>query len=428
MKFVVPFIFSAIFVLLIDLYVYKAICLLTKSIGRKKAKTIKILHWSITVILFVLFGIAIFLNTKNIINLNVYNFIYFVVGFLALFYMPRTCFAIFHLIEDLIALLLIIWQRINKKSVIKRPLFISKIGAIIAIAPFFLVIYGVTIGKYDYHVNHETIYFKKLPKEFDGLRIVQISDIHLGSYMFQYEKLTKAIQLINEQKPSLIFLTGDLVNNFEQEAHGWDTIFSKLKAKYGKFAVLGNHDYGDYYHWANTEDKAANLDSLKKTIDKMGFNLLLNRSIQITKLKKHITILGIENWGHPPFPQYGDLDKTLEWSDSSEFKILLSHDPSSWREIILPKSNIDLTFSGHTHGMQIGFHIFGIKWSPIEYRYKEWSGLYNEGEQYLYVNTGLGFIGFPGRIGMPPEITVIKLKSGDPPNIGINSTNTTLPK
>jgi len=279
----------------------------------------------------------------------------------------------------------------------------------VAAIPVVSVLYGVTKGKFKYRVIHEKIRFKNLPESFRGLKIVQISDMHLGSFRRKYEQIAKAVEMINEQEPDLIFFTGDLVNNFAEETDGWAPVLAKMKAKYGKYSVLGNHDYGDYSEWESPAAKEKNLTAIKNFHKKIGFRLLLNESETLTIDGEEIALVGVENWGKPPFPQHGDLNKALANVAPEQFKMLLSHDPSHWDEEVLTGTDIDITFAGHTHGMQFGIERAGIKWSPIQYKYPRWGGLYNEKEQYLYVNRGLGYHGFSGRIGMPPEITVVEL-------------------
>jgi len=222
--------------------------------------------------------------------------------------------------------------------------------------------------------------------------------------------LDRAIAKINYLKPDFIFFTGDLVNNFAWELRGWDSVLIQLSAKQGKFAVLGNHDYGDYSLWPSKGEKQINSESIKDFYKKIGFRLLLNETELIKNNGQQIAILGVENWGNPPFKQYGDLHRALEGAHGAPFKILLSHDPSHWREEVIHHTDIALTLSGHTHGMQAGINLKNKKWSPIKYKYEHWAGLYKEGSQYLYVTRGLGWMGFPGRLGMRPEITSIVLE------------------
>ncbi|MFI5150161.1 MAG: metallophosphoesterase [Bacteroidia bacterium] len=272
------------------------------------------------------------------------------------------------------------------------------------------LVYAVTFGKYRYKVHRVEVLFPDLPEAFDGFTITQLSDIHAGSFDDEVS-VRKAIQKVNEQKSDVIFFTGDLVNNSASEMEPWVEVFKATRAAHGKYSILGNHDYGDYRSWPSDEHKAENLLELFHMHERIGFNLLRNENLKIEKDGQHIELLGIENWGSGRFAKYGDLAKTLEGTRDDAFKILLSHDPSHWTEQVLQSGpHIHLTLSGHTHGMQFGFEFLGWRFSPIQFRYKQWAGLYEQDKRFLYVNRGFGFLGFPGRLGIWPEITVITLK------------------
>jgi len=284
------------------------------------------------------------------------------------------------------------------------------LGLIAGFLPFFIIVYSIFRALYRFKTHKVVVRFKKLEKDLEGLKIVHISDLHLGSFNFRYHILDRAILTINELKPDFIFFTGDLVNNYAWELKGWSTVFKQLKATTGKFAVLGNHDYGDYSTWKTEKAKLTNQEILHYFFKKIDFKLLLNTSELVKFKNTNIAIVGVENWGLPPFKQYGDLQKALHNVPKGVFKILLSHDPSHWSKEVLDETNIALTLSGHTHGMQAGISIKSKKWSPIKYKYKHWAGLYKIKQQYLYVNRGLGWLGYPGRLGMRPEITFITFK------------------
>ncbi|TJY35761.1 metallophosphoesterase [Pontimicrobium aquaticum] len=292
-------------------------------------------------------------------------------------------------------------------------LFIPLIGLFSGFLPFFVIAYGVFKSIYNFKTYHLKIRFKHLPETFNGLKIVHISDLHLGSFNYRFHILNRAVSKINHLKPDLIFFTGDLVNNYAWELRGWSRVFRKLSASIGKYAVLGNHDYGDYSLWNSKKEKQENFNAIKNFYNDIDFNLLLNQSDIIEKNNENIAIIGVENWGNPPFKQYGDLYKAMNKVEEIPFKILLSHDPSHWTEEVVDKTNIALTLSGHTHGMQAAFQYKQLQWSPIKYKYKHWAGLYNSKNQYLHVNRGLGWLGFPGRLGMRPEITLIELHTED---------------
>lgn len=288
-------------------------------------------------------------------------------------------------------------------------IIVPVIGLFSGFLPFFIILYGIFKTRYHFKTYTYKLKFETLPNSFDGLRIIQISDIHLGSFNFRYSILEKAIQTINDLKPNLIFFTGDLVNNYAWELRGWENVLGKLSAKIGKYSILGNHDYGDYSQWKSLTDKATNFKEIKDFYKKINFKLLLNQSEVIKINEDKIAIIGVENWGKPPFKQYGNLQKSLKNTKNIPFQILLSHDPSHWTKEVLNKTTIALTLSGHTHGMQAGINLKNKKWSPIKYKYQHWAGLYQENNQYLHVNRGLGWLGFPGRLGMRPEITLIIL-------------------
>lgn len=294
----------------------------------------------------------------------------------------------------------------EKESILIIPL----VGLFSGVLPLLVLVFAIFKAVYHFKIYHHKISFNHLPKPFEGLRVVQISDLHIGSFNYRYKILQRAVNLINDLHPDLIFFTGDLVNNYAWELRGWENIFNQLKAKRGKYAVLGNHDYGDYSSWNREEEKLENFNKIKQFYKDVDFKLLLNESKIIEIDNERIAIAGVENWGELPFKQYGDLKMALKNIDDIPFKILLSHDPSHWSEAVINKIDIALTLSGHTHGMQVGFELKNLKWSPIKYKYKYWAGLYKEGNQFLHVNRGLGWLGFPGRLGMRPEITFLELR------------------
>ncbi|MBO6632786.1 MAG: metallophosphoesterase, partial [Psychroserpens sp.] len=294
----------------------------------------------------------------------------------------------------------------ESESLIIVPL----IGLFSGLLPFGFIVYGIFKSAYRFKVYHHKIKLESLPKSFDSVKIVQLSDIHLGSFNYRYHILGPVIDRINNIKPDYICFTGDMVNNYAWELKGWANVFKEMKAKYSKFAILGNHDYGDYSEWASHDEKQQNFNDIKSFFKTIGFDLLLNDSRVLMRGQDQLALIGLENWGKPPFKQYGDLENALKGVTDIPCKILLSHDPSHWIEQVLDKTDIALTMSGHTHGMQAGFERKSFQWSPIQYNYKYWAGLYQEGKQYLNVNRGLGWLGFPGRLGMRPEITLLELQ------------------
>tara|TARA_R110000868_G_scaffold276965_1_gene536830 strand:- start:268 stop:1497 length:1230 start_codon:yes stop_codon:yes gene_type:complete len=319
--------------------------------------------------------------------------------------------------EDILRLILGLYDKIVTKNdpffIASRRKFLSQLALGLAAIPFSSLLYGMYRGKYRFRVLNYTLHFEDLPHAFDGYRITQISDIHSGSFDNR-EKIEYGVNLINKQQSDVILFTGDLVNNKSSEMAEWKELFGTLKAKDGVFSVLGNHDYGDYIDWSTPDAKAQNLADLVGLQKEMGYDLLLNESRFIEKNGERIAIVGVENWGAGGFKKAGDLKKAAAGIKKDDFKILMSHDPSHWeKEVIQDDYHYHLTLSGHTHGMQFGIEIPGwIKWSPIKWRYKYWAGIYKEMGQYINVNRGFGYLGYPGRVGIWPEITVIELKKG----------------
>ncbi len=303
----------------------------------------------------------------------------------------------------------VVYFRNNSFAMLSRSTYWIDFALLMFALTVVTFIYGIVRGKYAYRVIKHTLYFDDLPDAFDGFTITQISDVHAGSFT-NAKAVQKGIDLINAQKSDLFVFTGDLVNNQATEITPWIQYFSQIKAPYGQFSILGNHDYGDYIKWPGEAEKAANLQQLKESHAKLGFKLLLDAHVNITKGNEQIVLAGVENWGIG-FGERGDLKKALAHTSENDFKVLLSHDPTHWDAQVKEfPSKIQLTLSGHTHGMQFGIEAFGIKWSPVKYRYPHWAGLKKEHNRYLHINRGFGFLGFSGRIGIWPEITVIELK------------------
>ncbi|AYL96358.1 metallophosphoesterase [Mucilaginibacter celer] len=298
----------------------------------------------------------------------------------------------------------------NGKSVFPgRRKFISEIAVLVAAVPFTSFFYAMFKGKYDYKVHRTTLYFDDLPDAFDGFTITQLSDIHSGSFD-NAEAMQRGIDLAKAQKSDLFVFTGDLVNNAASEIEPYIDRFGQIKAPFGQFSILGNHDYGDYIQWDTPQDKVANLEKLKQHHKELGYRLLLDENITLEKGGQKISLIGIQNWGRG-FIQLGDLEKAMQGVPEDAFKILLSHDPTHWEEQVrFHPTTIHLTLSGHTHGAQFGVETAGFRWSPVQYRYLDWAGLINQKNRYLYVNRGFGFLAFSGRLGIWPEITVIELK------------------
>lgn len=393
-----------IFIFFIDFYSYKSI----KNIN--KSKIIKYSYFIISLIVVFYF----FLEYK--IQPNGYNKS-LSLGLLIAFYSPKFILVLFNLIEDIFRFLISVYNRLSKRSmVIKLPSrrkFISKLGIGLASIPFVSLNLGMVWGKNNIKVLNYTLFFDNLPSSFDGFKLTQISDLHAGN-LDDLDDLERTVQLINSQNSDVIFFTGDLVNNEADELIPWITTLSKLSAKDGVYSILGNHDYGDYRSWPTDLEKKKNFAKLKKYQKKIGFDLILNDSRFIYKGGQKLAIVGVENWSSA-FRKYADLSLATKKINSTDFKILLSHDPTHWqKKILLGEDDYQLTLSGHTHGGQFGIEIPGyLKWSPVKWRYKYWAGIYKEKNKYLNVNRGLGTTAVPGRVGIWPEISVITLKSSN---------------
>lgn len=338
-------------------------------------------------------------------------------GLLLLLYVPKLLLTIILFGEDIVRFFVGLFSLVNSDSegfLPERRRFVSQIALGIAAIPFASFLYGITIGKYNYKVIRQTLFFPDLPDAFDGTTITHISDVHSGSFD-DAEKIQYAIDLINEQNSDMVLFTGDIVNTHAAEMDPWiDTFKGIHNPKYGKFSVLGNHDYGEYVDWPSKQDKLQNFENIKSIHNKIDFKLLLNEHVKIKKDNQELAIVGVENWGRK-FGERGDLNLASKGLSKEDFKIVMSHDPSHWDEKIQHDDNhYQLTLSGHTHGFQFGIEIPGwVKWSPVQYVYKQWAGLYENAGRYIYVNRGFGFHAYPGRVGIMPEITVIELKKGE---------------
>ena len=399
--------------ILLDFYVYQVIKTLSMSAGSKTRSIIGISYWTISILALVILFVLPYLNLDNY-SRSVRSIIFAII--IGLF-LAKLIAAVIFLVDDIRRGIQWLAGKIYFKNTeaepagekISRSVFLSWAGLGIGGGLFASLLYGFS-NKYDYRVRKLSLAFPNLPAAFKGLRIVQISDIHSGS-LSNKDAVLKGVENILELKPDLILFTGDLVNNESNEMSGLSGVFSLLKAPLGVYSVLGNHDYGDYHEWPDQETKRANLDQLKKIQAEMGWRLLMNEHVVLEKDNEQIALIGIENWSSKArFPKYGRLNEAYQGTKAIPFKILMSHDPSHWDAEVRPQyGDIDLTLSGHTHGMQFGVEIPWLKWSPVQYVYKQWAGLYEAGSQKLYVNRGFGFIGYPGRVGILPEITLIEL-------------------
>ena len=339
-------------------------------------------------------------------------------GLLLLLYVPKLLLTFILFGEDVIRFISGLFSLATKSGsdsfLPERRRFVSQIALGVAAIPFASFLYGITIGKYNFKVIKQTLVFPDLPDAFDGTTITHISDIHSGSFD-DAEKIQYAIDLINEQNSDLVLFTGDIVNTHATEMDPWITTFKGIhNPKFGKFSILGNHDYGEYVDWKSEIAKQSNFEAIKDIHRKIDFKLLLNEHVTISKDNQKIAIVGVENWGRK-FGERGDLNLASQGLSKEDFKIVMSHDPSHWDEKIQhDEKHFHLTLSGHTHGFQFGIEIPGwIKWSPVQYVYKQWAGLYENVGRYIYVNRGFGFHAYPGRVGIMPEITVIQLKKAE---------------
>lgn len=398
--------FALIF--LIDIYVFQAIKTLSKNSSLWKS-----IYWLTTIGVYAVFLLILF--TMDRTATTTMRSVSVMMGVMILLYVPKLVVTVFLLGEDVFRILEGGVRGIvggsNSSFMPERRRFVSTLALGVAAVPFLGVIHGIWKGRYRFRVIRETLFFEDLPEAFDGFTITQLSDIHSGSFDNR-EKIQYGIDLANAQNSDVLVFTGDLVNNKADEMEPWKNAFAQLQAPYGKFSVLGNHDYGDYVPWPSATAKHQNLEKLAGIHAEMGFQLLRNTHYTFEKDGQKLHLVGVENWGFPPFPQYGDLNKAIAGLPSDDFKVLLSHDPSHFDgEVKNHSSKLHLTLSGHTHGMQFGIEIPGwIKWSPVKYRYAKWAGLYEELGRYLYVNRGFGFLAFPGRVGIWPEITVLELR------------------
>jgi uncharacterized protein len=370
------------------------------------------------IVSLLLFAFIIYSFTKFDRSVGQTKLTMLTMGLMLLIYLPKILITLVMFTEDIFRVVVGTLNYFSnyddsQSFLASRRKFVSQIGLGLAAVPFLSLIYGMTLGKYNYKVIKQRIYFPDLPDAFDGFTITQISDVHSGSFD-NPEKISYAIDLVNEQNSDLILFTGDIVNTHAKEMHPWIDAFNKIKKhEFGKYSVLGNHDYGEYVDWPSAKAKLENFNDIKSLYGQIGFNLLLNEHTFIKKGNDKIALVGVENWGKN-FKQAGDLNKASQHLAKEDFKILMSHDPSHWEyEVKKHPKHFQLTLAGHTHGMQFGIEIPGfIKWSFAQYVYKQWAGLYHEMGRFVYVNRGFGFHAYPGRVGIMPEITVIELKKG----------------
>ncbi len=411
-----PFAFIVIgLMILLDFYVFQSLKVIAHSFGPKTKSVIFISYWVFSVSMMILFILLPYLNFDNYPK-GVRNVIFALI--IAVFF-SKMIIALFLLIDDLRRGLHWVAGKLffsdteggdlQEGENISRSVFLSWIGLVAGGGLFSTLVYGMG-NKYNYQFKKISLRFENLPAAFKGMKVIQISDVHSGSFN-NIAAVQRGIDKILLSKPDLILFTGDLVNNKAEEMDDYIGMFQKLEAPLGVYSVLGNHDYGDYIQWPTPAEKSDNLDRLKNTHAQLGWKLLLNENVVFEKEGNKIGLIGVENWSSKArFPKYGKLATAYSGLENIPFKILMSHDPSHWDAEVVPKyKDIDLMLSGHTHGMQFGVEIPWLKWSPVQYVYKQWAGLYESGRQKLYINRGFGFIGYPGRVGILPEITLFEL-------------------
>ena len=399
-----------IILFVIELYAFQALRTLIK---------LKVILITYQIVSLLLFAFIVYSFTQFDRSVGQTKQTMFTMGLLLLVYVPKIIIAVVLLGEDIFRVVMggvnyFIESDNTADFLNSRRKFVSQLAIGIAAIPFLSLIYGITIGKYNYKVIKQRIFFPDLPEAFDGFTITQISDVHSGSFD-NPEKINYAIDLVNAQNSDLILFTGDIVNTHAKEMHPWLDTFNRIQNhQYGKFAVLGNHDYGEYVTWPSEMEKEENFKAIKNLYGEIDFKLLLNEHTFIQKGNDRIALVGVENWGNN-FKKAGDLNKAAQHLNKEDFKILMSHDPSHWEyEVKHHEKHFHLTLSGHTHGMQFGIEIPGyFKWSLAQFVYKQWAGLYEEFGRFVYVNRGFGFHAYPGRVGIMPEITVIELKKGE---------------
>lgn len=394
--------------LIIELYAFQAL----KTLVKLKWILVSYQIISLVVLVFIVYSFMKFDRSVGQTQQTM-----FTMGLLLVVYVPKMILTLLLLGEDVFRVgagsVNYFLENDDVTFLSSRRKFVSQIGLGLAAIPFMSLIYGITVGKYNYKVIKQRIFFPDLPEAFDGFTITHISDVHSGSFD-NPDKINYAIDLVNEQNSDMILFTGDIVNTDAKEMHPWIETFNRIqKHAYGKYSVLGNHDYGEYVTWPTEKDKEDNFQAIKDLYGQIDFKLMLNEHTYIEKGSDKIALIGVENWGHN-FKKAGDINKASQGVDKKDFKILMSHDPSHWDyEIKNHESNFHLTLSGHTHGMQFGIEIPGyFKWSLAQYVYAQWAGLYENLGRYVYVNRGFGFHAYPGRVGIMPEITVIELKKG----------------
>ena len=409
------FIFLTFILVAIDWYVWQGLRLAIRNMSPVTQRWIGGFYWGFTVLTLLAY-VSMQLLPADYFSRTVRTFIF---AFIALPYLSKLLAVVVLLIDDIRRFVqwmisfvfpsVAIPSAVTGEPTIPRSEFLATTAVVAGTGLMGTFAFGIISGAHDYRIRRIKVPLKNLPKAFDGIKIAQLSDIHSGSF-FNKTAVKGGVEMLMKEKPDIAFFTGDLVNDRAMEVKDYIDIFDKVKAPLGVHSTLGNHDYGDYFQWASPEAKLSNLADLKKAHKLLGWNLMLDENKAIRVDGEEIGLIGIQNWGAGNFAKYGNLEKAYEGTERFPVKLLLSHDPSHWRAQVLPKYNdIDIAFAGHTHGMQFGVEIGKLRWSPVQYRYKEWAGLYEENDQFLYVNRGFGYLGYPGRVGILPEITIMEL-------------------
>ncbi|MCC5931583.1 MAG: metallophosphoesterase [Cyclobacteriaceae bacterium] len=409
---------SSIIFFLIEFYIFQSVKVVFSPLPAKWKKRIYFIYWTSSC--FMIISYLAFRYAIPSLLPSSYRSPIIVILFVN--YFSKSFGLLFLLLDDLVRMIKWILDKTGlmvravkkgsddkQKKGITRSQFLSRAVIVSTIVPAATMAYGIISGAHDYKIRRIRLPLKNLPDAFNGIKIAQLSDIHAGSF-FNKTAVSGGVDMVMNEKPDIVFFTGDIVNERSTELRGYTDIFSKIKAPLGVYATLGNHDYGDYHRWPSAQAKQQNLLLLETAFKEMGWDLLKNEHRYIQLSQDKIAIIGVENWGAGRFSKYGDLETAQRGVKDSPVKILLSHDPSHWDAQIRPEyADIDLTFSGHTHGFQFGIETPNFQWSPSQYIYKQWAGLYQEGQQFLYVNRGFGYVGYPGRIGILPEITIMEL-------------------
>ncbi|GAB3894401.1 metallophosphoesterase [Larkinella knui] len=421
-RIVLFFLVSAV-LLLIDWYVFQAIKTVTRSASENTQRIVTIIYWSFTGVTIVTY-LTMQLLPPDAVGRVARGFIWTAI---LIPYFSKIFAVLFIFVDDIgrfvrwVASLFYspdirakvadtTQSTIPATDLIPRSEFLMKTALIAGAVPLVAFTYGIVSGAHDYRIRRIRLSLKNLPSSFDGMKIAQLSDIHSGSF-FNKTAVKGGVEMLLREKPDVVFFTGDLVNNTADEVVDYMDIFNKVKAPMGVYSTLGNHDYGDYVNWSSPQAKIKNLETLKAAHKQLGWNLLMDENRILEQNGDKIALIGIQNWGSGRWPKYGNLEKARRGTEDYPVKLLLSHDPSHWDAQVRPQfPDIDVMFAGHTHGMQFGVEIGNVRWSPAQYVYKQWAGLYQEGQQYLYVNRGYGYLGYPGRVGILPEVTIFELK------------------